>query len=79
MYSNPNKVNENCLFNCSYKSPSQNHQQLDSFFCDFNNLLNKITNSEPVCSVIAGDFTAKCLKWYSREKINTAGLEIDAD
>lgn len=58
---------------------SQNHQQLDSFFSDFNNLLNKITNSEPVCSVIAGDFTAKCLKWYSREKINTAGFEIDAD
>ena len=70
--------NEKCFLTCTHRSTSQNHEQLDSFCSDFNDLQNRINNSKPVCSVIAADFNARCFKWYSDDKNNTASWEIDA-
>ena len=43
---------------CIYRSPSQNHEQMDSFCFDFNNLLKNINNNRPV-NLVFVDFNAK--------------------
>lgn len=70
--------NENISLLLLYRSPSHNHEQLYLFYSDFNSLVSSINNSRLLCSVIVGDFNARCSKWYSRDKNNTAGLEIEA-
>lgn len=77
--------NENISLLLLHRSPSHNHEQLYLFYSDFNSLLSNInnnrllcSNSRLLCSVIVGDFNCRCSKWYSPDKNNTAGLEIEA-
>ena len=65
--------NEKCFFTCLYMSPSQNCVQFSDFCKDFSILLNNINGHRPSCSVIVGDFNAKCSKWYPLDKNNAAG------
>ena len=44
---------------------------------ELNLLLTNIKNNEQTCSILTGDFNAKCSKWCSSDKNNIAGLEID--
>ena len=39
--------------------------------------LTNINNNQPACSILIGDFNAKCSKWCSSDKNNITGLEID--
>ena len=41
-------------------------------------LLPNINDQHPACSIIIGDFNAKCSKWCSTDKDNTAGLKRDS-
>ena len=61
-----NVKNEKCFFTCLYRCPSQSHEELHSF-C-----------SNLACSIVIGDFNAKCSKWCTTDKNNTAGPEIDS-
>ena len=61
------------FFTCLYRSPSQNCDQCSDFCKDCSILLNNINDQRPSCSVIVGDFNAKCSKWYPLDKINAAG------
>ena len=55
--------NEKCIFTCLNRSPSQNCDQFSYFRKDFSIALNNINDHRPSCSVIVGDFNAKCSKW----------------
>ena len=69
--------NEICFFTCFCSSPSQDHDELNNFCSELNLCLTNINNNQPACSILIGDFNAKCSKWCSSDKINIAGLETD--
>ena len=69
--------NETCFFKCFYRSPSQSHDEFENFCSELNLLLTSRNNNQPACSVLLGEFNAKCSKWCSSDKNNIAGLEID--
>ena len=71
-------INEKCFFTCLYRSPSQSHEELESFCSNLDLLLSNINDQHPACSIIMGDFNAKYWKWCTTDKNNTAGLEIDS-
>ena len=69
--------NEKCFFTCLYRSPSQSHEELDTFCSNLDLLLSNINNNYPNCSILIGDFNAKSSKWCSSDKDNKAGCELD--
>ena len=60
-----------------YRSPSQDHNKLVNFCSELNVLLTNINNNQAACSVLISDFNAKCSKWWSSDRNNIAGFEID--
>ena len=73
-----NVNNEKCFFTCLYRSPSQSHDELERFCINFDLLLSNISNFHPTCSLVLGDFNAKCSKWCASDKNNTAGIKLDS-
>ena len=73
-----NVNNEKCFFRCLYRSPSQSHEELESFCSSLDFLLFNINDQHPACSTVIGDFNAKCSKWYTADKNNIAGLKLDS-
>ena len=57
--------------------PSQSHDEFENSCSELNLLLTNINNNQPACSILIGDFNAKCSKWCSSDKNNIAGLEMD--
>ena len=72
-----NVINEKCFFTCLYRSPSQSHEELESFCSNLESLVSNINDQHPAFSIVIGDFNAKCSKWCTTDKDNTAGLELD--
>ena len=72
-----NVNNEKCLFTCLYRSLSQNHDGLEHLCTNFDLFLSNFNNLYPTCSIVLGDFNAKCSKWCASVKRNTAGIELD--
>ena len=50
---------ERHFLTCLYRSPSQNDDELETFFSDLTLLLNYCNKFQPSCSVLLGDFNAK--------------------
>ena len=69
--------NEKCFLTCIYRSPSQNCDEFDNFCLNFESVLNQINNEIPLCSVVTGDFNARCSKWWKNDITNYFGTEID--
>ena len=69
--------NEKCFFSYIYRSPSQNRDEFDNFCLKFDLLLNKINEEFPLCSVITGNFNARCSTLWKNDITNLAGEEID--
>ena len=65
------------FFTCLSRSPSQGHDKLERFRTNFDLLFSNINNLHPTCSIVLGDFNAKCSKWCASDKNNTAGIELD--
>ena len=72
-----NVNNEKCFITCLYRSPSQSHDELERFCVNFDLLLSNINDLHPTCSIVLGDFNAKCSKWCTSDRINSAGIELD--
>ena len=72
-----NVNNEKCLFTCLYRSLSQNHNGLEHLCTNFDLFLSNFNNLYPTCSIVLGDFNAKCSKWCASDKSNTTGIELD--
>ena len=73
-----NVIDEKCSFTCLHRSPSQSHEELESFCSSLDSLLSNINNQHPACSIAIGDFHAKCSKECTSDKDNTTGLELDS-
>ena len=69
---------QKCFFTCLYRSWSQNHEELESFCSRLDSFLSNINHQHPACSIVIGNFNAKCSKWSISGKDNTAGLELDS-
>ena len=66
-----NVNNEKRFFTCLYRSPSQSHEELESFCSSLDLLLSNINVQHPTCSIVITDFNAKCSKWCTTDKNNT--------
>ena len=69
--------NEKCFLTCIYRSPSQSPDEFENFCLKFDLLLNKVNDEFPLCSIITGDFNARCSRWWKNDITNVKGEEID--
>ena len=69
--------NEKCFLTCLYRSPSQNREQFQSFCDSLDILMNNINSLNPAISITTGDFSGKCLKWYTFDTSDNIGKELD--
>ena len=69
--------NKKCFFTCLYSSPSQSHDEFESFCANFDPFFSNINDLHPTCSIVLGDFNAKCSKWCASDRNNSAGIELD--
>ena len=61
-----------------YRSPSQNNDQFEKFLSSFEDLINKITLSNPLFYLILGDINARSPTWWDGDKISIEGTRLDA-
>ena len=66
------------FFSCLYRSPSQTKEEFEEFCPDLNLLLSKVSDLNIPLSVITGDFNARSSKWWSLDKENAEGQEINS-
>ena len=69
--------NEKCFFTCLYRSPNQNHEELENFSSNLDLLLSNINDNDPTCTILIGDFNAGSSKWYNSDKSNRVGIKLD--
>ena len=69
---------EKCFLTCIYRSPSQSRDEFDDFCTKFDLLLSNINQEFPLCSIVTGDFNARCSRWWQNDITNSAGQEIDS-
>ena len=70
--------NEKCFLTCIYRSPSQNQDEFKDFCTSFDILLNNINDKFPLCSIVTGDFNARCSSWWENDITNLQGQELDS-
>ena len=68
---------QKCFVSCLYRSPSQSPDELKIFCDDLEETLFKLNAESPLCSVVLGDFNARCKKWFSNDINNIPGVELD--
>ena len=68
---------KNVISTCFYRSPSQNHDELENFYSELDLPLTNINNNQPACPILIGNFNVKFSKWCISGKNNIAGLETD--
>ena len=51
---------KNVFLTCLYPSPTQNQDDFENFGRKFDILLSQINDELPICSVVRGDFDARC-------------------
>ena len=73
-----NVDSQKCFSSCLYSSPSKSHEELESFCYNLDSILSNINDQHLAFSIATGNFNAKCSKWCSTNKNNTAGLELDS-
>ena len=64
-----------CFFTCLYRSPSQSHEELESFCSSLDSVVSNTNDQQPARSIVRGDFNAKCSKWCTSDK---EILELDS-
>ena len=73
-----NVYNEKYFFTCLHRSTSQSHEELKNFCSSLDSLLSDINDQHPACSIVIEGFNAKCSKWFTADKDNKAGFELDS-
>ena len=63
---------------CLYRSSSQTQTEFEEFCNDLNLLLSNPNDVNATLSVINGYFNAKSFKWWSLNKENAEGQEINS-
>ena len=70
--------NKKSFLTCIYRSPSRNQDELKNFCTDFDIALNKMNDELPLCSIVTGDFNARCSRWWKNDITNLQGQELDS-
>ena len=68
--------NKNYFLTCSYHSPSQSQGEFEIFCTNFDILLSQINDKFPLCSIVTGDFNARCTNWQKDDNTNSTCWEI---
>ena len=63
---------------CIYRSPSQTQEQFEIFPETSWMRFQVLKACQPTGSILAGDFNVILSIWYSSDKYNGTGLEVDA-
>ena len=71
-------LGEKNFLTCVCHSPSQNHDEFEDFCTKLDLLMSSINDELPLCSVITGDFNARCSRWWKNDINNPAGQEIES-
>ena len=61
---------EKCFLNCIYRSPSHGYDEFDDFCSKFYLLLSNVNHEFPLCSIVTGDFDARCSRWWQNDITN---------
>ena len=69
--------NEKCFLTCICRFLSQNQDEFKNFSTNFHILLNNINDELPLCSIVTGDFNARCSRWWKNDITNLQGQERD--
>ena len=69
--------NKRCFLSCLHRSPSQNHEQIQSICDSLDILMNNINSLSQAISIIIGDFKGQCSKWYSFDTSDNIGKELN--
>ena len=69
---------EKCFLTCFYCSPSQTHDEFEDLCTKFYLLMSNTNNEFLLCSIITGDFNARCSRWWKNDITNSTGQEIDS-
>ena len=73
------KVGEKCWkFVCFYRSPSQTHDEFETFLKQFELNLNKIHENNPFMTYVLGDFNEKFNSWFKNDTTSLEDSMIDA-
>ena len=65
-----------CLNQIFYRSPNQNHEELENFSSTLDLLLSNTNNNHSTWSILIDDVNAKSSKWRNSDKSNRAGIEL---
>ena len=58
--------NEKYFLTFIYRSPYQGQDEFKKFCTNFDILLNNINDELPLCSIVTGDFNARCSRWKKK-------------
>ena len=65
------------FFSCLYRLPSQTQDEFEEFFNDLNLLLSNVNAVNATLSEITSAFNANSSRWWSLDKDNAEGREIN--
>ena len=57
-------------------SSSQNQEEFLIFWTNFEIPLSQLNDESPLCSIVTGDFNARCTNWWKDDITNSADREI---
>ena len=69
---------QKCFLHCRYRSPIQNQNEFKNFCTNFDILFRNINHELPLCSIVTGDFNARCSRWWKHYINNLQGQELDS-
>ena len=64
-------------FTIIYRSPSQSHEEYESFLINFELMLSKMFAENPYAVVLSGDFNYRSTQWWDKENENEEGRCFD--
>ena len=67
---------EICRLISLYRSPSQNQEEFNTFLDNLESNLETASLSNPILTILIGDFNAKCASWYSKDISTTEGSKL---
>ena len=65
------------VFQLVFTKPSQSQDGFENFCANFDIFLSQINDELPICSIVTGDFNARCSRWWRNDIRNFAEKEID--
>ena len=66
------------IFTCNYKSSSQTPHEVENYCKKFFLTLSNVDDTSPFCTIVIGDFNARCSNWWAGDVSSKTGTELDS-